>query len=235
MNVPSPATFMTIFSRDDANSLAAKLSTSPPDEDLLQTLVGCAANKNRVSCLRYLLKKYPKFLNAEAFNGQTALSCAVAGHAVDATLFLIEAGAEIDAKDTQGHTALWHAVTATTNVHTGPGNEKIQRVLIAAGADISDAVGSACLQYAICRGQDDLVHVLLEKNVPLDSTEYPIHGIVEQMSGSTLMSPQTKNILQMLSCARQEAEIMRGMEVPEAVRCDAAKEVSRPRRRPGVV
>jgi ankyrin repeat protein len=91
----------------------------------------------------------------------------------DIVQYLLERGAEIDAKDKKCRTALFHA--------SHGGREDVVKFLLENSADhtITDNEGNTCLHVASTGGDLDCVRVLAEYNIPVNSknlkNETPLH------------------------------------------------------------
>jgi len=89
-----------------------------------------AAGEGRIADVAACLAEDPGAVNLADRAGFTPLHFAAQGQHADAARVLIEAGAQVTARNQVGNTALWVAVM---NVRDGDG--AVVRVLLAAGAD----------------------------------------------------------------------------------------------------
>jgi len=117
-----------------------------------------------------ILSINPEHIHARDDQDDTPLHWAVQEGDYLSTLYLIESGADVNAKSVMGKTPLHHAIERGYNTgqkeHTTEHNvEKVVQILIDAGADVNAKTprGQSVLRTAMFCGYDDLV-VLLKKS-----------------------------------------------------------------------
>ncbi|KAJ6439216.1 putative ankyrin repeat protein [Purpureocillium lavendulum] len=163
-----------------------------------QTPLSWAAWKGRGQVVELLLRSGAN-VNATSKDGRTPLSWA-AGHGHQAiTLKLVEEGAALEAKDERGWTPLWwgvangHEAAVKVLLDTGAnidakdrgyretplswaagvGHSALIDLLLANGADIEDdgKIGQMVLRLAVEHGIEDIVRLLLEKDVDIEARD----------------------------------------------------------------
>jgi len=114
-----------------------------------------AAQVGSEPLVRLLLERAADVRAIDAVYRRTALGFALWGRSTGVIQALIEAGAEVDARDRGGWTPLMHAVSS--------GNAEMAGCLLAAGADPdAEAFGDTPRTLAEAQGRGDLAALLLE-------------------------------------------------------------------------
>ncbi len=122
-----------------------------------------AAKKGDVTALKAILAAEPGLVNAVGPRGRSPLHEAIWARQGEAARFLIESGADVNGRDTDGVAPL--AFAAFT------GDASLAALLIERGAKIDardSALGATALHMAALAGQADMVRLLVDKGAPLD-------------------------------------------------------------------
>lgn len=120
------------------------------------------------------------------------LTTAISLGNVEIASLLIQSGAQIDARDQEGQTALFRAVQR--------GDRKMACLLMDYGADIlaADARGKQMVHVGVGRNDEDMVRALLEGCRRRDEAES------SNLRTASRLGQQTKTLLQQVLDARQE-------------------------------
>ena len=138
-----------------------------------------AAESGNCEQLQILLEKDPQLINAEDKRRQKPLHYA-AQNSLKCTEFLIKNGADVNARDRNGYTAIFEASAV-----------EIAQVLIENGADINIAGWRATtpLKYAIRRQNSDLVRYLISQGADVNYVaEIDFRETITQSTISTIVS-----------------------------------------------
>ena len=221
---------------DDTRQLQAVLDSGQASDSTLATVLGRIAYGNKCLCLAYLLDRAPHLRDARQSDGETAIGSAAKGQAVEATALLIQAGANVNNLDDSGWPALGRAAIGYgTHSDNSGDRERIMRLLIEAGVTVNDKNGLTCLVLAAVRVQDQMVKLLLDSGAPVSQEANTQKNIMQQIEEDQFASQEAKNILTMLRCASQEAEIKRGFaQVGRDTPIVGMPTDSRARHRPGM-
>jgi ankyrin repeat protein len=181
-----------------AGQLAGPAAASPPAQDVFELL-----RKGDVPAVKALVEKTPGLVGASDGQGQTLLHYAAYGRDAGLIEFLIDKGADPEAKNAEAETAL-HIAAANDRAETVAallargasfqarndyqrtplilcarerGRAATGRLLIDAGADVNaaDKFGATALELAAWRGKAEFVDLLLEKGakVPEGGAGWP--------------------------------------------------------------
>jgi uncharacterized protein len=142
--------------------LLAKGASVSPKDGYGRTALTFAAQKGLTDVIRLLLECKADVNAKESVGGTTPLIMASYNGRLDAAKLLIESGAQVDFKDTNGETALLWA--------SAQEDPQVVEFLIGSGADINtrDKRGFDALIRASLLGAHRTVKILLDKGVPLD-------------------------------------------------------------------
>lgn len=124
--------------------------------------------KNDLAAIQNAVKSDPSVVQMKNADGQTLLLLASSYGKFDIVKFLLESGADIEAKDKMGRTPL---ITAARE----RGGIDVIKLLVEKGATVNavDDSGDSALSLAAWRGFEDIVDYLLEKgaNVPVNDNQ----------------------------------------------------------------
>ncbi len=125
----------------------------------------CMGRKVRIGTLQ-LLHDRGADINAKNSNGYAPLFMAILNHNADAVKFLLNAGANIEERDSQSRTPLLKAVSLDLNV-------EIVGLLVEKGADVNarDERGSTPLHGAATSGNSSAAELLLNAGVEIDAQD----------------------------------------------------------------
>lgn len=121
------------------------------------------SNKHNAKCLSVVLPYHPdlEMIPQEYYSkGKTPLLFAAKNNAGEAVKLLIDAGADVNAKDTKGYTALHYAVRFD--------NVQMAKALVAAGADIEAVSDEGWKPFDACKERfffQKICAAMLEKRV----------------------------------------------------------------------
>jgi ankyrin repeat protein len=123
-------------------------------------------NAGNIDSLKVLLENNPKLVNEKGFNQLTPLHFAIGGGNKDIIAYLLDNGADADAKDAEGRTPLFFAVAVT-------GRIDLAKLLINKGVDINakDNSQRSILVWAAARGFSEIADYLLDLGALLPSPD----------------------------------------------------------------
>lgn len=162
-----------------------------------------AAENIKINCLRALSEVLSaEELNAPATDGTTPLmaACFQTEHGrpnrqKKCLWLLLNAGAQLEAMDENGETALVHACYA--------GSENCVSVLIKAGADVNgiDRPLSSALMYSCIGGHDGCVRLLIEAGVDVNATNRDAYTEESEESEEHVVAGAGRTVLMYASYA----------------------------------
>ncbi len=123
-----------------------------------------AARKGDLEALKTILQTNPGLAGARGDGGRSPLHEAILAGQGEAARFLVEAGADVNARDSEGITTLGYAALV--------GNAGVAEMLIARGARVDapdTSVGGTPLHLAAMAGQADFVRLLLDKGAAVNA------------------------------------------------------------------
>ena len=178
------------------------------------TCLDLAANNGRTETVRYLASLREVDVNHQGFQNRTALHIAVSNGRVNVVEVLIDAGADIEAKDVKGLTPLHYACDA--------GKLEIVQMLVEAGADVrvADNEGETCLNRAANDGRTETVRYLAS----LREADVIRQGFQNRTALHTAVSSGHVNVVEVLidAGADIEAKNVNGRTLLHYA-CDAGK------------
>lgn len=150
----------------DMKQLSAEEKAAAEEMFAIVSEKNVSNNAKQAKKLRPLLQKYPNIINQRDSKGETALMWAAREENTDIVKLLIATGAELNAKNIDGFTALtWSAFFQPI------GPSQAIKILIAAGADLNakDIRGYTALMWAVSNGNDEAVELLIAADADLNA------------------------------------------------------------------
>ncbi|MEN6310164.1 MAG: ankyrin repeat domain-containing protein [Acidobacteriota bacterium] len=136
----------------------AAIPASPAD-------IHAAAKAGDLAAVRRLIQIDASLVNLKDVGGNAPLHAAAEGGAVSVAAYLIDRGADLDARNISGNTPLHEAIFN--------GKDKISRLLIEKGADLrsQNTIGRTPLHHAARYNRKATAELLLAKGVSVDSRD----------------------------------------------------------------
>jgi ankyrin repeat protein len=121
--------------------------------------------KGDVAAVRALLDQHPELISAKGFHDGTPLNFAVlaAGNQAKMVSLLLSRGADVNAQDSEGESALWDAARR--------GNLEVVKLLVRKHVQVNIRTkdGDTPLYAAVSRGNTDVVKYLLSHGAEVDT------------------------------------------------------------------
>jgi len=150
------AAVMLVLKPGSVSRPAPLQSESLPEADI-SSLIASIKDGSIVK-VKSIVERNPRLVNETDQNNGAALHCAVASGKVEIAGYLVEKGADVNAKDYKGNTPLL--------LTCREGNLEMAELLVEKGADISGRdyeFGSTALHWASYKGHIEVAEMLLSK------------------------------------------------------------------------